>query len=94
MPEYNDYNRRNVLKMTSGLATGLTVGAVGTVAADDTASSLEGVDAEACDCYYEYKCDGSCYKDGSYPQSWERECCECDGGTTCDSWSRMGRCCL
>lgn len=94
MSHDNEHDRRSVLKTVSGITAGFAVGAAGTAAADDTAGSLEGIDRSACDCYYEYKCDGSCYKNGSYPQSWERECCDCDGGTTCDNWSRMNQCCL
>lgn len=50
----------------------------------------------ACDCYYEYKCEGLC-PDGTagYPhQRYSRECCDCDNGTVCDDWSAdSGVCC-
>lgn len=95
MSHENERDRRNVLKMVSGVTAGFAVGAAGTAAADDTAGGLGDIDREDCNCTYEYKCEGSCYKNGSYPQSWKRECCTCDGDTVCeDTWTRMNQCCL
>jgi hypothetical protein len=94
MSDSHEHDRRNVLKMVSGLTGGLTVGAVGTVTADADSIGFGDIDKEDCDCSYEYKCEDACYKDGSYDQSWKRECCTCDGDTVCeDTWTRMNQCC-
>lgn len=47
-----------------------------------------------CDCETEFKCEDTCYKDGSKPQVYKRECCTCDNGTTCDNWTEDNQCCL
>lgn len=94
MSHDSDHNRRTVLKMAGGLATGLAFAAAGTAAANEGETATgEEVESTGCECWYESKCDGHCTDDLRYEQFWQRECCECDGETVCESWSRQD-CCL
>ncbi len=61
---------------------------------DRVVSDLSTVAADCCCCETEYRCAGTCDKDGSYEQSEERQCCQCGGGYICESWQATNRCCL
>lgn len=61
---------------------------------DREVSSLD-VTPSDCSCETHFMCADTCYKDGSLPQLYEKECCTCDGDTVCeDTWTRSDQCCL
>lgn len=77
-------SRRSVVKTVA--AGGLVAAGAATAGSADPLAELR-VDPD-CECTNEIRCiDRGCSTDSSNFQLQTRECCTCDGETTCENWT-------